>query len=48
MTQCEICEEIGCNDCQNCYLGNPCIGCDDYDRETNTCKSKGGCGEVIK
>jgi len=44
MTQCDICEEIGCKDCQNCYLGNPCIGCSDY-LPPNGCKSNGGCGK---
>ena len=46
MTQCEICEEVmGWTDCMHCYLGNPCIGCDDYDEEYDTCMSLGGCGE---
>ena len=37
-----ICEE---HNCMNCYLGNPCIGCADYDEDTDTCKSDGGCGK---
>lgn len=45
MTQCEICEEMGGNDCMRCPLGNPCLGCDDYDEEYETCMSLGGCGE---
>lgn len=45
MNQCEICAEMGCDDCANCYLGNPCIGCADYDRVNNTCMSNGGCAE---
>lgn len=29
MTQCEICAEMGCSDnCENCSLGNPCLGCE--------------------
>ena len=44
MNQCDICEEIGCKDCMNCYLGNPCINCDDYDKQTHICKSNGACG----
>ena len=32
MNQCDICEEMGCKDCMNCYLGNPCLGCEDYDK----------------
>ena len=44
MNQCDICAEMGCDDCMHCYLGNPCLGCDDYDQEHNTCKSNGGCG----
>lgn len=28
MDQCEICAEMGCSDnCENCSLGNPCLGC---------------------
>ena len=46
MTQCEICEEMGTADCQRCYLGNPCIGCGDYDEASDTCKSDGGCGKA--
>lgn len=32
-------------DCMNCYLGNPCLGCQDYDKNTNTCTSNGACGD---
>ena len=35
---------MGTADCQRCYLGNPCIGCGDYDEASGTCKSGGGCG----
>ncbi len=44
MDQCEICHEVGGDDCKYCSLGNPCYGCDDYDIEHDTCKSNGGCG----
>lgn len=44
MNQCDICEEMGMNDCMHCYLGNPCWGCDDY-IEMGECKSNGGCGQ---
>lgn len=45
MSQCDICEEMGVNDCKHCSLGNPCLGCVDYDEENDTCKSNGGCAE---
>lgn len=42
---CIICEEQGNNHfCSICVYGNPCLGCDDYDSETDSCKSNGGCG----
>lgn len=44
MNQCDICAEMGIMDCKMCRLGNPCLGCEDYDLENDTCKSKGGCG----
>ena len=44
--KCDICEDIGCNDCANCYLGNPCYGCKDYDRQTHICTSNGACGDI--
>ena len=44
MNTCETCAEMGCKDCMNCELGNPCIGCTDYNKETHTCSSNGGCG----
>lgn len=44
VTQCEVCEEMGCNDCERCYLGNPCVECKDYDEHTGNCVSDGGCG----
>ena len=46
MDQCERCREQGADLCEICYLGNPCYGCEDYDRETKDCKSKGGCADV--
>lgn len=45
MDQCDICEEMGLNECLYCSLGNPCYGCDDYDIKNNTCRSNGGCAE---
>ena len=39
---CEFCEE----DCKYCYLGNPCLGCTDYDEEKDICKSNGGCADI--
>lgn len=39
---CDYCHDI---DCMNCDFGNPCLGCKDYDRERDRCKSNGGCGE---
>lgn len=46
MNQCDVCEEMGCKDCQNCYLGNPCLGCKDYDSLTHQCISNGACADV--
>lgn len=40
MYVCDSCEERSCKDCE---LGNPCLGCLDYDRTKDDCKSKGGC-----
>ena len=45
---CEICEEMGTVDCEHCCWGNPCLGCSDYDEQTDTCKSNGGCGDDRK
>ena len=48
MNPCEVCYEydLGCNDrCKHCALGNPCIGCADYDPVKDTCKSSGACGD---
>lgn len=43
MTQCDVCEEVhGINTpCDTCSLGNPCLGCKDY--QNNECISNGGC-----
>ena len=46
MNQCDICEEMGLKDCLHCYLGNPCIGCTEYDEKNDICKSNGGCGTI--
>lgn len=43
-----LCENIANMDCINCYLGNPCINCVDYDIKTHKCISNGGCAEEIK
>ena len=40
---CDFCEE---SDCERCYLGNPCLGCEDY--KDGGCLSKGGCGQSEK
>ena len=42
--ECEICRENGLMDCKDCFSGNPCLKCDDYDYENDKCKSNGGCG----
>ena len=39
---CDFCED---RDCMNCSFGNPCLDCEDYDREKQDCTSKGACGE---
>ena len=44
MEPCDICQYAGVDNCKYCNLGNPCLGCEDYDVENDTCKSKGGCG----
>lgn len=48
MNPCEIFyghEAVDCPySCRYCALGNPCIGCDDYDIENDTCTSEGACG----
>lgn len=41
MFPCDICED---RDCMNCTIGNPCLGCLDYDWENDVCLSNGGCG----
>ena len=55
MYVCDICEDRLCIDCT---FGNPCLGCPDYDRTKDECKSNGACasareekhlnGEVMK
>lgn len=48
MDACGSCYEQGIIDCKYncryCALGNPCLGCADYDIENDACTSKGGCG----
>lgn len=40
MSPCDFCEDGGC---KFCSVANPCYRCADYDKENDTCKSKGGC-----
>lgn len=45
MDPCDYCpNEIYSIYCRTCTYGNPCLGCEDYDFENDTCKSYGGCG----
>ena len=38
MTQCETCEEMGTsNNCENCSLGNPCLGCEHDKSQKDDC-----------
>lgn len=47
MDVCETCREVLDNaDCNTCPFGNPCLGCADYDIDTDTCISSGGCAIV--
>lgn len=49
MSQCDICEEMGnANNCKHCSLGNPCLGCSDYDERNDVCISNGGCGQNLE
>ena len=48
MDACELCKEYGDHDCKRCNLGNPCIGCADYDMWNDICKSNGACGSSHK
>ena len=41
-TLCDFCMSDEC-DCIMCKLGNPCLGCEDYDQINYVCKSNGGC-----
>ena len=46
MNVCDYCEiSEGGRNCKTCSYGNPCLGCEDYDLEHDTCISKGGCGD---
>ena len=40
MYVCDICED---RFCQDCTFGNPCLGCSDYDRTKDDCRSNGAC-----
>ena len=42
---CLCCESPNCIACS---YGNSCLGCEDYDRENDTCRSNGGCGGETK
>lgn len=44
----DICERCEDRDCEVCGLGNPCLGCEDYDANLKTCTSHGACGERRK
>lgn len=34
MDICDFCYEVnGSSDCENCYIGNPCLGCIHYNRD---------------
>lgn len=45
MNACEYCQEYNDKpDCKRCTLGNPCLGCLDYDLENDKCLSNGECG----
>ena len=46
MNQCDICREMGTDDCKSCHLGNPCLGCTDYDEVKDCCTSNGACNEA--
>ena len=46
MSPCELCEEYGGHACKRCNLGNPCIGCADYDMRNEMCTSEGACGDL--
>ena len=41
-TVCDFCMSDE-RDCIMCRVGNPCLGCEDYDQINHTCKSNGGC-----
>lgn len=44
MNVCDICEyELGA--CRFCEFGNPCLNCEDYDSDNDSCKSKGRCAQ---
>ena len=45
MFVCDICEEMGTKDCRRCYLGNPCLGCPDYNFDGDICTSDGACAQ---
>ena len=45
---CFQCADLGDDDCMMCPLGNPCLGCEDYDQINHVCKSNGGCAPERK
>lgn len=42
ITVCDFCISDE-RECIMCQLGNPCLGCEDYDQTNHVCKSNGGC-----
>ena len=45
---CFQCADLGDANCMMCPLGNPCLGCEDYDQINHVCKSNGGCAPERK
>lgn len=43
MDYAELCDFCYEKDCTMCSLGNPCLGCSDYDIVNDVCITKGGC-----
>ena len=44
---CDWCDtENGSEECLFCSWGNPCLGCEDWDMDSFTCRSNGACGRL--